>query len=441
MDNVVRAALVMAGVAVLAGAAVLAAYLRLARALTMVAATTLEGRASRSPWTALEEMGGALVAARGAQARALVEAELRRALIEAAVSPLISVDARGKVVDFNRAAELAFGREAADVVGRPVALLLDPESLIAAQRKAFRDFLATPEDRRADHRVTASGRRVDGSTFPIELSVTVLAAEEGPLFCASLRDVSDRFDALEARRESLAKSRFVAAMSHELRTPLNSMLGFAQLLDSEQFGALNPRQRRYIENIQTSGRHLLKVVNDVLDLAKVQSGHTTLEPRAVSVVSIVREVCVEAEPLAHQKQLSFDYRLPPKALAYADPTRLRQVLTNLIGNAIKFTPAHGEVVVRCFVDARAGVVRVDVEDTGPGIAPGQLDRIFEEFFQLNPSEDTVAGTGLGLALSRQLMEMMGGRLEVASQVGEGSVFSVYVPSRLTREVESSQRAG
>ncbi len=433
-------ALVAAAGAVVAGAG----YLRLSRGGSVVARTALDSQEARgSAWDALELMGRALVEQRTVHSRALMEAELRRDLMETSLDPVISVDAQGRVVDFNLAAEATFGLGRNDAVGNAVGNLLDPESLRAAQRRAFADFLAMPQDMRTGHRVTATGRRADGSTFPIELAVAVLPTDEGPLFCASLRDISDRMDAAEARRESLAKSRFLAAMSHELRTPLNSILGFAQLLDHEQFGPLTARQKRYVTNIRASGSHLLQLINEVLDLAKVQSGRVSLEPRWVDAVPIIQEVCAEAEPLAREKHIVFDYELSqPEVMVYADGVRLRQVLTNLVSNAIKFTDRLGYVRVRCHPAERAGTVQIDVEDTGLGIPDDQIERVFEEFVQLDStrSHGGPIGTGLGLPLSRELMQMMGGSITARSEPGRGSVFTILVPNRMIRKVETGDVA-
>ena len=442
MDGLIAAAVAVALLASVAAAAAITAYLRLARGVTVVARTALDSPGPGRVWDALEQMGRALVDQRTVHARALMEAELRRDMMETSLDPVISVNARGHVVDFNLAAESTFGLRRSDAVGKAVGNLLDPETLIAAQRRAFADFLATPQDLRTGHRVIATGRRADGSPFPIELAVTVMSSDDGPLFCASLRDISDRLDAVEARRESLAKSRFLAAMSHELRTPLNSILGFAQLLEHEQFGALNGRQKRYITNIRASGAHLLQLINEVLDLAKVQSGRVTLEPRWVDAVPIIQEVCAEAEPLAREKHIVFDYGLgDPEIMVYADGVRLRQVLTNLIGNAIKFTDPLGHVRVAMRPDERGGAVLIDVEDTGAGIPQEQIERVFEEFVQLETAGRGVSvGTGLGLPLSRELMQMMGGTVTATSEMGEGSVFTVHVPTRMLRKVETGDVA-
>jgi protein-histidine pros-kinase len=442
MDGLTAAALAAALLAAVAAAGAFAAYLLLARGVTVVARTALDSQPSSRPWTALEQMGRALVDQRTVQARALLEAELRREMMESSLDPVISVDARGHVVDFNLAAEATFGRRRAEAVGQAVGRLFDPESLITAQRRAFADFLATPQDLRTGHKVTATGRRADGTTFPIELAVTVLHGDDGPLFCASLRDISDRVDAIEARRESLAKSRFLAAMSHELRTPLNSILGFAQLLEHEQFGILNGRQKRYVTNIRASGAHLLELINEVLDLAKVQSGRVSFEPRWVDAVPIIEEVCAEAEPLARAKQIIFDQDVAgAEVMVYADAVRLRQVLTNLVGNAIKFTDASGHVRVALHSEDHAGTIQIDIEDTGAGIPAEHIDRVFEEFVQLESGDRRASlGTGLGLPLSRHLMQMMGGSVTAASEMGRGSVFSVHVPTRMLRKVETGDVA-
>jgi signal transduction histidine kinase len=235
----------------------------------------------------------------------------------------------------------------------------------------------------------------------------------------------DRYVAEEAIRSSDAKSRFLANMSHELRTPLTSILGFAQLLEEKDFGPLTERQRRYVGNISSSGQHLLSLINDILDLSKVQAGQMDLAVDDVRVKAAVGDVVVLARPLAEAKGLNLVLEDGPDAVIRADGRRFQQVLWNLLSNAIKFTP-EGVVTVRVLTTRTQA--RIAVADTGVGIPYEDQSRIFDEFTQLRAQRGHAQeGTGLGLALTRQLVEAMGGRIALESTPNAGSTFTVTLP--------------
>ncbi|WP_437836217.1 protein kinase domain-containing protein [Sorangium sp. So ce1153] len=253
--------------------------------------------------------------------------------------------------------------------------------------------------------------------------------------------VEERTAELKAAKEaadaaSRAKSDFLASMSHELRTPLNGILGYAQIL--ERLEGLSPRHLRAVQIIQSSGEHLLTLINDVLDLAKIEAGKLTLSPDEVHFPSFVQAVLGICQVRAEAKGLTFLFEQEGAALGavIADQKRLTQVLLNLLGNAIKFTE-RGRVVLRVVASEAPPAggplsgaprpVRFRVEDTGPGIAPEHLERIFEPFEQVPTGGAPVEGTGLGLAITRRIVDHMGGTLRVESQPGEGSVFEVEVP--------------
>ncbi len=273
-------------------------------------------------------------------------------------------------------------------------------------------------------------QKPDGDVLWLQFDCVPVQDGEGRIerVIGSFIDVTGVKRAEAARRESEAKSHFVAAMSHELRTPLNSILGFAQLLESEQFGPLSERQRRYVAHIASSGRHLLALVNDVLDISKVSAGHMDIVLEPVDVHSLVGEVVGRIVPLAGARSVAIRPSAPPPAgvVARADKRRLQQVLNNLLSNAIKFTDESGRIVVEA--RRRRHEVVVAVRDNGIGIAPENIERVFDEFTQLDDSRSRrVDGTGLGLSLSRHLVERMGGRLWVESQPGQGSSFYFSLP--------------
>jgi signal transduction histidine kinase len=235
----------------------------------------------------------------------------------------------------------------------------------------------------------------------------------------------------ELESASRHKSEFLANMSHELRTPLNAILGFSQVLEKRLFGELNEKQGEYVEDIRSSGDHLLSLINDVLDLSKVEAGQIELEVAPFSLPEAVERGVVMLRERASKNGVALAAELEPEVqIVSGDERRIRQILFNLLSNAVKFTPAGGRIdVTAARVD---GEIQLAVTDTGPGIAPEDLDRIFEEFQQTQVGAKHHEGTGLGLALSKRLVELHGGRIWVESEVGVGSRFVFTLP--VTQEV-------
>jgi PAS domain S-box-containing protein len=247
------------------------------------------------------------------------------------------------------------------------------------------------------------------------------------LYCQGVvLDITESMQVEQARAESLAKTKFLAGMSHELRTPLNSVIGFAQLLADGDFGELNERQARFISHIQSAGRQLLGLVNDVLDLSKVQAGQMELEVEPVAVRAAVADALTQISPMAARAEVSLTVHDCADRVALADRRRLAQVFLNLLSNAVKFSSAGGAVEVSCSGDGEN--VRIAVRDQGIGIAVADQGRIFEEFRQVGDRTRATEGTGLGLALTRQLLHAMQGEIEVESELGKGSVFTVTLPA-------------
>ncbi len=229
----------------------------------------------------------------------------------------------------------------------------------------------------------------------------------------------------EAERGSRFKDQFLSTMSHELRTPLNAVLGFSDLLADESYGPLNDRQRRYVEHIHTGGKHLLTLISDILDLSKIEAGRMELTNESLRVEAIFGEVLSVMRPLADKKSQSLSKNSQPGFVVRADSVRFKQVLMNLLGNAIKFTPKGGSIELGAHL--AGGRVRVEVRDNGPGIPPTEQQRIFEAFYRLREFGKKTEGTGLGLAITHRLVELHGGELTLDSEVGKGSCFYFSLP--------------
>jgi two-component system, sensor histidine kinase and response regulator len=258
--------------------------------------------------------------------------------------------------------------------------------------------------------------------------------------------VAERTAELEASKAAAesanrTKSEFLASMSHELRTPLNAVIGFSELLSEQVFGPLNERQKDYADSILVSGRHLLKLINDILDLAKVEAGHMELDLAEVPVEQALRNAETIVRPLADKKLIHLEVSAEECPRLVADPGKLNQILFNLLSNAVKFTPEGGRVAMsaapaRTSPDAEPDAVQISITDTGIGIGADHLERIFSEFVQVDSSlSRRHAGTGLGLALTKKLVELHGGQIRVESEgEGTGSTFIVVLPIKAASEI-------
>lgn len=344
--------------------------------------------------------------------------EMFRSLLKSGPDAMVVLSADDRMTIINKRAEAMFGFARADLIDRNILTLFAESS-----HDDYRRFAQSH-----DHVASLTGMRNGGHEFPIELTMATVETQKGVLRTCAIRDVTQhKLLEAELREVSRFKSDLIASLSHELRTPLNAVIGFADLLRTGVAGELAPAQAEYIHDIFLASRHLLQLVNDLLDLARVESGAMDIDVEEVSVSALLCEVRDVLRGVASRKSILLEVLPHPEIIdVMIDSARVKQILFNFVSNAIKFTPAGGKVTLRSRFDADPTRFRLEVEDTGIGIAPGDLDRLFRKFSQINPT-DRDSGAGLGLVLSKRIAEVHGGTVEVTSTVGTGSTFTVVLP--------------
>jgi PAS domain S-box-containing protein len=367
---------------------------------------------------------------------------------------ILVLDAQRRITLFNAAAERMFGRSSRAVVGKDIGELFPDgklEQVLINMTPAYR------AESNASEPHSLTGARANGERFPVEASVSCLDVNGECSYTLIARDVTERKrdeealrqqavslernadelrelnEQLHARQEELehamsARNRFYASMSHELRTPINAIIGYNTLLLDHIYGPLNEKQTHGLQRTHKAANHLLELVNDVLDLSKIEAGKIELSLQPVAFPGAIEDLFVTVRPLAdeHSTPLEFHVDGHPKAII-SDPRRVRQILLNLLSNAIKF--GRGKPITVRIDLAQSDAIEVAVTDQGEGIDPDDVPRIFDEFVQLSNSQQ-FGGTGLGLPISKRLATLLGGSLEVRSEPGTGSTFRLSLPMRI-----------
>lgn len=368
-------------------------------------------------------------------------------LFDAMPDALVLIETDGTIVMINKQTELMFGYKMNELLGKRVEVLM-PEKFRSnhINHRAF--YFDAPRPRPMGLSLELYGLRKNNKQFPVEISLNSITFNDKPYALAAVRDVTDRKlleEQLRFNNETLMlkneqiqeatrmKSEFLANMSHELRTPLNGIIGFAELMHTGAVGEVSPEHKEYLGDILKSSQHLLRLINDVLDLTKVESGKMEFFPEPINMRELIDEVCGILKTIINQRGITIEQNISPDSSQITvDPGKLKQILYNLLSNAVKFSEPKGKVIISTSSDSN-DLFKLSIQDYGIGINESDQPKLFTEFQQLDPGTGKkYQGTGLGLALVKRLAVAQGGSVGVISSPGKGSTFYVLLPKHHQR---------
>jgi PAS domain S-box-containing protein len=366
------------------------------------------------------------------------------AILNTMIDGVITIEEHGAILSVNPNAARIFGYKSAELFGRDVKILM-PSPFREEHDHYLKSYMQTGQAKIIGIGREVVGLRKDGSVFPMDLAVSETEFGGKRHFVGVVRDITERKQAERetqraremAEKANRAKSEFLANMSHELRTPLNVLLGFGQLLEFNHTSNLSPDQIDGVDQILKSGNHLLELINEVLDLARIESGSLKIQLEHFDFRQQAMEVNLLMQPLADEAKITLHNRIEgqPPVFIQADSFRLKQCVLNLLSNAIKYNHPGGSVTLDCARDNN-GRVTISVHDTGKGIAEEKLADLFQPFERLGAENSAVQGTGIGLTITKKLIEHMGGAIVVTSRPGEGSTFSLVLQAGNAEHIRS-----
>ena len=371
----------------------------------------------------------------------LRESEIRhRTIFESTVDGIINIDTKGIIESINPAIEKIFGYTSAELIGNNVSMLM-PESFANQHDLFISKFRQTGETTVLGLSRELFALRKDNTVFPVDIALDEMLINDKRMFTGIIRDVTDRKEAEqniikvkeEAERANHAKSEFLSSMSHELRTPLNAILGFSQLVQLKKELPIDTKE--CVDEIFKAGHHLLKLINEVLNLASIEAGHVDLSFEAIKYDEIILECISLVEPIAaHNEVQIFNSQSIEKIAFRGDKTRIKQVIVNLLSNAIKYNRRGGQVNVSVSL-SNEDFYRISIKDTGTGIKEENISGLFEAFNRLDAANTDIEGTGIGLVITKRLVELMGGKIGFESEYGVGSTFWIEMPKDITSATE------
>lgn len=367
------------------------------------------------------------------EAKALHEKLRLQTLLDNTIDSVITINQSGIIEHYNEASIKLFGYQTDEMIGENITKLM-PASYRDLHKLGMARFLSTEESRIIGKPIEVEALHKNGHTFPVELTLSHFKWENKYLFTGIARNITEQKAEqqalmqakLEAERANNAKSEFLSAMSHELRTPLNGILGFSQLLLSDQNESLSDNQQHHLNQIIHSGKHLLSLINDVLELSEIESGHIKTSADHVALAAVFDECLPLLKTLAQQQSVDIDVQDGTDAVILADFTKLKQVFINLVSNAIKYNKAGGKVLISATVQTHNSTLKLTITDTGRGIPSDKQQHVFTAFERLG-QERNIEGTGVGLSISKRLIEAMGGSIDFVSTVGKGTSFWLELP--------------